>query len=161
MRYAGAMVDDAVTAALLLQNPALAAKHLSAAADEAWIDAFRHALDEAAAPVPPAMRALDRLRDLWGLTQGDLGAVFGVSRQAVAKWARRGVPEAARVRLADLDATNDLLTHHLKHDRIPAVVRRSAARLGGRSMLDVATAGQTSELLRYTREMLDLARATA
>lgn len=157
------MASDPVTAALLLQDPALAAKRLAGDADAAWIDAFRRSLDEVAWPAtaPPGIAALDRLRELWGLTQVDLGAVFGVTRQAVAKWAARGVPESARVQLADLDAVSDLLVRHLKRDRIPAVVRRPAARLGGRSMLDLATSGETAELLRYTREMLDLSRAAA
>lgn len=154
---------DAATARLLHEDPALAAKRISEGADDAWMDTFRRSLDEAVGPstAPSGVAALHRLRALWGLTQADLGAVFGVTRQAVAKWPARGVPESARVRLADLDAVSDLLVHHLKRDRIPAVVRRPADRLEGRSMLDLATAHETAALLRYTREMLDLARASA
>ena len=69
-------------------------------------------------------------------------AIFGVSRQAVAKWRGSGVPDDRAVALADLAAATDVLERYVRRDRIPAVVRRPATLLGGRSLLELAEAGE-------------------
>jgi hypothetical protein len=42
---------------------------------------------------------------------------------------------------------------YLKRDRIPAVVRREAVALGGRSLVDMLAAGETRRLLEVSRDM--------
>ena len=48
--------------------------------------------------------------------------MFGVSRQAIAKWRVHGVPDDRLVALADLDAATDVLLRYVRPERIPAVV---------------------------------------
>lgn len=62
---------------------------------------------------------------------------------------------------ADAARATDLLVHHLRRDRIPAVVRRSAPNLAGRSLLEMLAAGETSQLLEAVRGMFDFGDAHA
>jgi hypothetical protein len=100
-----------------------------------------------------AVHPLDRVMQAWDLSHADVAAMFSLSRQAIAKWLNIGVPKERVTAVADMAAATDLLQHHLKPDRISAVVRRPAAALGGRSLLDLATAGETAEVLAACRAM--------
>ena len=100
-----------------------------------------------------------RTLGVWQLSQAKAAALFGVSRQAFAKWLQRGVPADHAVAVADLKAATDLLERYLKRDRIPAVVRRPIARFDGVSLLDLLGQGDTHRLLSACREMFDFERA--
>jgi phage terminase Nu1 subunit (DNA packaging protein) len=102
---------------------------------------------------PLSGRKLERTMRLWRLSRAELGELFGVSRQAVSKWIATGVPADRAGQVADVDAVTDVLSRYLRHDRIAAVVRREAPRLGGRSLLALVAAGRSSEALQLTREM--------
>ncbi len=140
-------------AELLDRDPREVADELVAAgsADPDWLDAFAAELDGRL-----ARGQLARVLAVWGLSQADAAAVFGVSRQAVSKWLRGGLPSARLEAVADLAAATDLLLRYLRRDRVPAVVRRPAPALDGRSLLDLASAGQTREVLAAARAMFDL-----
>lgn len=145
---------------LAADDPGHAARRLAGVlvdtgATDEWITRFLSELDQVA-----ERSHLQRVLDAWGLSKAEAGRLFGVSRQAVDKWSERGVPAQRRVAVADLEAVTDLLVRYLKRDRVPAVVRRPADRLAGQSMLDLARAGRTDDLLSYTREMFDLRRVT-
>jgi len=101
---------------------------------------------------------LDRFERVWQLSGAQAAAVFGVSRQAYAKWRTAGIPAERRtdVRAAD-DATARLLAH-VRVDRIPAVVRRPADTLGGRSLLDVALAHDLVAVRDEVEAVFDLRR---
>lgn len=122
--------------------------------DPDWLDAFLIALERRRAG-----NDLARVLRAWGLSQPDAGRLFGVTRQAVAKWLREGPPSARARAVADVAAATDLLAHHLRRDRIPAVVRRPAPALGGRSLLDLWAAGDTRGLLAACREMFSFGDA--
>jgi hypothetical protein len=117
-------------------------------ADPAWLDRFAEALDHRRRG-----RELERVLAVWGLSHTEAGALFGVTRQALTKWLRAGVPAERAAAVADVAAATDLLVHHLKRERIPAVVRRDAPSTGSRSLLDVLRSGDTSQLLALTRAM--------
>jgi len=102
---------------------------------------------------------LVRTIGVWQLSQAKAAALFGVSRQAFAKWLQRGVPAEHAVAVADLKAATDLLERYLKRDRIPAVVRRPIRRLDGVTLLDLLGAGDTNRLLSACRDMFDFERA--
>lgn len=72
-----------------------------------------------------------------------------------------GVPAERADALATLAAATDLLTHHLKADRIRAVVRRAAANLGDRSLLELAMASDPAAVLTATRAMFSFSDAHA
>lgn len=101
---------------------------------------------------------LARLMTAWNLSGAGAARVFGVSRQAFAKWLRGDPPADRSAAIADLDAATELLVRYLKRERIPAVVRRPAPALANRSLLDIAAAGETREVLAHVREMFDLRR---
>jgi hypothetical protein len=94
-----------------------------------------------------------------GLNQTELGALFGVRRQAVDQWAARGVPAERQEKLATLGEIADLLAAKLKRDRIPGVARRSADAYGGRSMLEAIAAGDEEPVLAELRDAFDWAAA--
>ena len=142
------------TAELLERDPREVADELVAAGSEDpdWLQAFTTELDERV-----ARGQLARVLSVWGLSQADAAALFGVSRQAVSKWLRSGVPAVRLEAVADLAAATDLLVRYLRRDRIPAVVRRPAAALGGRSLVDLVGSGKTHEALAGCRAMFDFA----
>ena len=93
------------------------------------------------------------------MSQSDPARVFGVSRQAIGKWLATGVPTERATTIADLSAATDILVRHLTRDRIPAVVRRPAANLGGRSLLDLVAAGDAGAALEACQAMFAFERA--
>jgi len=141
--------------ALRRLDPAAAALAVSSEADDTWTLEFLHALESRV-----RTRPLERLMATWDLSAAGAGRVFGVSRQAVAKWRGSGVPEDRAVALADLSAATDVLERYVRRDRIAAVVRRRAEILGGRSLLELAEEGRHDEVRRAVVSMLDLRRVT-
>lgn len=138
---------------LLDLSPREAAAALSADADDAWARSFLAELDRRL-----RRRPLEQLVELWGLSGAGAARIFGVSRQAFAKWLDAGPPPDRAAETADLAAATDILARYLKRERIPAVVRRSAPALGNRSLLELAQGGQTRQVLERVREMFDLRR---
>jgi hypothetical protein len=116
--------------------------------DPGWLDAFAEAFERRRGG-----RELERILRVWGLSQSEAGRLFGVTRQAVAKWLSEGAPTDRTEQIANLSATTDLLVRYLKRDRIPAVVRRGGVALGGRSLVDMLAAGETRRLLEVSRDM--------
>lgn len=135
-------------------TPRAAADLVSTEADVAWARRFVDELDRRVRSEP-----LERILELWGLSNAAAARMFGVSRQAFGKWLSTGPPAARAAAVADLAAATDLLDRYVKRERIAAVVRRQAPALGGRSLLDLAESGDTAEVLTRTREMFDLRRA--
>lgn len=129
-------------------DPQDAASLLLAEHDRSWIAELALELDRALSG-----RQLERIMRMWDLTRTDLGQMFGVSRQAVSKWIADGVPADRIPQVADLMAISDVLSHYLKRERIPAVVRRSVPNLGGSSLLELVSGGQAAEALVLTRRM--------
>lgn len=142
---------------LVDRDPGAVARELvEARGGDTWLDEFTAELDRA--------RAGDELRrvlEVWGLNQSEAAVIFGVTRQAVSKWLRSGVPTDRTEAVADLAAATDLLVRYLKRDRIPAVVRREATALDGSSLLDLVAEGRTADVLGATRAMFAFERATA
>jgi hypothetical protein len=102
--------------------------------------------------------ALGRVERVWGLSGAEVAKVFGVSREAYRKWRARGVPADRTQAVAELDHATQVLLEKLVIDRIPAVVRRPAEVLGGRSLLDVALADGPAVVGVQVDRMFDLRR---
>ena len=137
----------------LRSKPAAVAEAIIAAhaGEVEWLDAFAEALDRRRGG-----QQLARVLEVWGLSQSEAARVFGVSRQAVSKWLASGPPAERAEAVADLAAATDVLVHHLRRDRIPAVVRRSAPRLGDKSLMELLGAGDSSDVLTACRAMFDV-----
>jgi len=118
-----------------------------------WLRDLTDELDRAVRRTP-----LERLVRLWGLSNAEAARLFGVSRQAFAKWLKGGVPSERAPAVADLAAATDLLDRRIKRERIPAVVRRRSALLGGRSLHDMALAGEHAAVRAAVATMFDLRR---
>ncbi len=143
-----------VLAAYPVSDPKQAAEELVGAHTPEWLDAFAEALQR-----QRAGGELRRILQVWGLSQSEAARRFGVSRQSVAKWLASGVPASRVAAIADLSVATDLLEHYLRRDRIPGVVRRVAAALGERSLLELVEAGDYRGVLAGCRAMFDFSRA--
>jgi hypothetical protein len=139
--------------ALRRLDPVVVAAEVAGTVEDPWTQEFLRALDARVRSAP-----LERFMATWDLSAAAAGRVFGVSRQAVAKWRGSGVPDDRAVALADLVAATDVLERYVRRERIPAVVRRPAEILGGRSLLDLAEAGRYDEVRRGAARMLDIRR---
>ena len=116
-------------------NPRDMATQLLAQHDHEWVAEFADELDRRLSG-----RQVWRIMRVWGLSRTAAGELFGVSRQAVSKWLAEGVPAERAEQTADIAAITDLLSHYVKRDRIPAVVRRRAPGLEGMSLVELIAA---------------------
>lgn len=89
---------------------------------------------------------LDPIAATLSLTETELGALFGVRRQAIGQWRARGLPSARQEKAASVAAICDLLAHQLKPERIPGVARRTARAYGGLTMLEMIETDRHEEL---------------
>ena len=121
--------------------------------ESAWLDAFAECLDR-----QRAGGSLGRTLKIWDLSRAEVARHFGVSRQAVDKWLRHGVPAERARAVSDLAAATDLLVHYLKRDRIPAVVRRPIQSLGGVSLVNLLAQGDTRAVVEACRDMFRFER---
>ena len=121
-----------------------------------WLDLFTESLDRRR-----AAESFARTIEVWNMNQAEAARLFGVSRQAIGKWLRRGVPADRAGAVGDLAAATDLLVHYLKRDRIPAVVRRPIPALRGVSLIGLLAQGDTRALLAACRDMFRFERAHA
>jgi hypothetical protein len=101
---------------------------------------------------------LDRFERVWQLSASQAAAVFGVSRQAYAKWRSGGIPADRRVDVQLADQATAALLDHVKVDRIPVVLRRPAPALAGRSLLDIARSGDLQAVRDEVEALFDLRR---
>ncbi|MCG8649043.1 MAG: hypothetical protein MI861_04385 [Pirellulales bacterium] len=124
--------------------------------DAAWLDTFSEYLDRRRSGL-----SLAQTLALWDLSQSEAARLFGVSRQALSKWFRQGIPSERAQATAELAAASDLLVRYIKRERIPAVVRRPIPALDGVSLLDLLERGRTGELLKTCRDMFDFKRVQA
>jgi len=103
---------------------------------------------------------VERIRFVFGLSVTELGALFGVTRQAAGLWLADGPPAARRAKAAAVAAVADILARRLKTARIPGIVRRPAPEYGGQTMLELIVADRHEWLLQSVRRSFDFA-ATA
>ena len=124
--------------------------------ESAWLDAFAESLDRRR-----ASRSFARTIEVWGLSQAEAARLLGVSRQAIGKWLRQGIPPERAYEISDLAAATDLLLRYLKRDRIPAVVRTPIRALDGMSLTDLLGRRDTRTLLSACRTMFRFEQAHA
>lgn len=129
------------------------ARELIESADADWLRELVDALDREVRTDP-----LERLISLWDLSNAAAARIFGVSRQAFAKWLNAGPPADRADDVSTVDNITTMLDRYVKRERIPAVVRRRAERLDGRSVVEMLTAGEYDETVRMVRSMFDLRR---
>ena len=102
---------------------------------------------------------LSRLMNSFQLSKTDLAELFGVSRQAINGWLRKGVPAERQEKLHALVAIADLLERKLKPGRLPGVARTPADAYGGLTMLEMIEQDRHRELLGRVRQSFDWSTA--
>jgi predicted transcriptional regulator len=137
-----------------IPTPGRVAERLIAEApDLDWLRDLTDRLDRELRTAP-----LERIMVLWNLSASEVARSFGVSRQAVSKWLRDGVPAERATALADLAAATDMLDRFVRRERIPAVVRRPAAMLQNISLYDMVSEGRHADVVDAVTAMFDLGR---
>lgn len=134
-------------------DPGALARDLIGSAETGWLRDLVDALDREVRVAP-----LDRLVTLWDLSNAAAARVFGVSRQAFAKWLSDGPPPGRADDVSAVDNITELLDRYVKRERIPAVVRRPAAKLDGASILETVEAGAYETAAEMVAEAFDLRR---
>lgn len=129
------------------------ARELISAADPDWLRDLVDALDREIRTDP-----LRRLNTLWNMSNAGAARLFGISRQAYSKWLASGPPADRADDVIAVDNVTDLLDRYVKRERIPAVVRRPAPRLGDRSIIECLEDGDYGLAEQRVREMFDLRR---
>lgn len=103
--------------------------------------------------------ALDRVQHAFQLTGSELGALFGVTRQAVEQWRVRGVPVQ---RSADVDRVAEaaaIFTETFIPARVPQIVRTPGRGLHGRTVLEVLATDGAVPVLEYLYGLLNFGSA--
>ena len=121
--------------------------------DADWIRELVDALDREI-----RRRPLERVISLWDLSNAAAARLFGVSRQAFSKWLAKGPPGERANDVARVEAITDLLDRYVKRERIRAVVRRPAAVLDDRSIIETLEQGQYETAAAAVAAMFDLRR---
>jgi len=148
---AGAMTRASDLMREVVADPDAVAQRLLAA-DEPATRALAQAIERRL-----ATGSLDQLERVWDLSAAQAASLFGVSRQAYAKWRVGGIPAERRADVAEISAITSALLNQVKVDRIPAVVRRDAEALGGGSIIDLVRRDPRAARLAV-EAMLDLRR---
>jgi len=134
-------------------SPLELAHELAESANADWIRELVDALDREV-----RRRPLERLIALWGLSNAGAARLFGVSRQAFSKWLVNGPPADRADDVSRVTAVTDLLDRYVKRERIPAVVRRPAAVLDDRSIIETLEGGGYRDAAEGVAAMFDLRR---
>jgi len=92
-----------------------------------------------------------RITAVFGLSDAGLGEFFGVPRETASLWLVDGIPAARQGKAVIILEIANLLTPHLRTDRISTIARRPAEAYGGRTMLEMIAASGHEELLDLTR----------
>ncbi|MDP9188316.1 MAG: hypothetical protein M3O25_03605 [Actinomycetota bacterium] len=100
---------------------------------------------------------LDPIAETLGLTETELGRLFGVSRQAIGQWRERGLPSGRQAKAATIAAACDLLGHQLRPERIPGIARRPASAYGGLTMLEMIERDRHQQLHALVQHSFDWA----
>jgi hypothetical protein len=102
---------------------------------------------------------LSRLMSSFQLSKTELAKLFGVRRQAIDGWLRKGVPADRQEKLHALVALADLLERKLKPGRLAGVARTPADAYGGLTMLEMIEQDRHGELLALVRQSFDWSTA--
>ena len=93
------------------------------------------------------------------LNDTDAARIFGVTRQAIAKWRSEQVPAERLTEVLSFTDAINLLLRYVKAERLPAVVRRHDA--AGRSLLDIAAAESCETMKLAAMNAVDLRRVAS
>lgn len=103
---------------------------------------------------------LQRIGEVFDLSDTALGGLFGVTRQAASQWLESGVPSSRQARVQTVASIARLLERNLQPGAIPGVVRTKAGAYGDRSILEMIESEQEDVVRTELERVFDWA-ATA
>ena len=98
-------------------------------------------------------KPINAIQETFRLSDGELGALFNVSRQAAQQWKMRSVPSnrvADVARVADLA---QLLKRRLRAERLPQIVRTAGRGLHGRTVLQTIALHGVEPVYEYLERL--------
>jgi predicted transcriptional regulator len=100
-----------------------------------------------------ACEQLDRIRDVFGVSEHELAALFRVQRQSVTEWRENGVP---RARVASVERLVDLanvFAREIIETRIPEIVRTEDDWLPRKTVLETIKSDGPEPIYGYLRHL--------
>ncbi len=97
--------------------------------------------------------ALDQIREVMGLSEAELGDLFGVRRESIIGWRRNGIPDARRAKVASLLDLARILFRDIKPDRIPEIVRKQDDWLEHGTILETVKREGVAPIYSYLRRL--------
>ena len=101
---------------------------------------------------------LDEIREILGLSEGELADLFRVRRPSLTAWRSVGIPPGRRATAERLLGVARVLDRELIHSRIPEIVRTPDAWLDDRSMLEVLAGDGPDAVYGYLGRLLSYAQ---
>lgn len=99
------------------------------------------------------------IEEALGLSDADLGSLFGVKRQAIAGWRKSGIPAERAAGLDRLVELTQFLQRRLVPARIPTIIRNPARSLDHRSILAVLAEEGVGPVYAYFAALASYANA--
>ncbi len=118
--------------------------------DQSWVESVSEILNERL----PVL-SLSRILRVWHFSEREMEDILDVDEGAVDEWQQETIPNSMAQSISELAAATDLLIHHIKRDRIAAVVRRPIRCLDGQSLVALLSEEGTGSVLRACRDMFD------
>ena len=103
-------------------------------------------------PVSPP-KPIGVIQQIFGLSDGELGALFHVSRQAAQQWKLRSVPPSRVADVARIAELAQLLRRRLKAERLPQIVRTPGRGLQGRTVLETIAQHGVDPVYEYLERL--------
>jgi hypothetical protein len=106
---------------------------------------------------PNDSAALDQIRSILGLSEGELADLFSVRRESVTGWRKNGIPEARRASVARLLDLSRILFRDIKPERIPEIVRTPDDWLENGTILETIKREGAAPVYTYLRRLFSYA----
>jgi hypothetical protein len=131
-----------------LDETAIPAWDLDATGVRIFMNRVRDAIKGTAPP-------LQTVRDVFALNLTELGALFGVKRQAVTSWLKEDVPSERRPKVSTVASIARFLDRKLRTGAPAAVVRRPVDAYGGLTTLEMIRADRHEQVLDSIQSAFD------
>ena len=98
-------------------------------------------------------KPINVIQETFGLSDGELGALFNVSRQAAQQWKMRSVPPNRAADVARVADLAQLLKRRLRAERLPQIVRTAGRGLQGRTVLQMIAQHGVEPIYEYLERL--------
>ena len=96
---------------------------------------------------------LNRIRDVFGLSEHELAALFRVQRQSVTEWRENGVPPARTASVERLVDLANIFAREVIESRIPEIVRTEDDWLPRKTVLETIKSDGPEAIYGYLHRL--------